>query len=540
MSAIFSYLPRPGMLLAMLLAAAVFVLAAPAMQRSGESLAQQSAGSPSSSNPITVDAQGQRSPCSEIPEAKGGVLLGKIVPCLTKTIERTTQRMTKEMISWLMPTIWAFVTFVVVLFGVKILQGEGQIQTHGMVLLIKITLVMAFLSLIPDTIVPSVYTMMSQGQAIVMETVGPESGNSIKCDIGRYGDANTPLVWAQVDCIMGKLWGFTTGTDTNGNKSPNMLLASSVFGLLAGFFFGGTLGAVLFFACIGVLWSMFMLVMRIAMSFLNAYLLIALYLIIAPLFLPLVLLKVTTTYFDTWTKGIVAGLLLPVMICAYATLAFQIYDRMLFADDALVKNLFNHEWVQQAQQLPKQACNRELANNPAFRADASGRSENQIYNSHFQRNTLNPLLSSANDLCGGVRLPVFDLNATKDAKKFGEARGMFEALFQSMIKLLFLAWLVSEGFKVFVSSMRLVLGSGAAVQTLDATGRVEQQMRSGMAEAGKNFRGAFNGGDGDPKMGVSGAEFLRRLPGAIASPPQQGSDQWGGAFGGFMRGFKGR
>lgn len=547
MSKLTALLPRSGMMLAMFFAAAVFLLTAPMMHRTAESYAQTAGGgatpapqgTPAQGQPTTVDAEGKKSACRTIPEAKGGVLLGVIVPCLAKTIETTTTRITTEFIKWMMPTIWAFITFVVVLFGVKILQGEGQIQTHGLVLLIKITLVMAFLAMIPTVFVPSLYGVMSSSQAVVMATVGPDTG-TLKCDISRYSDGNTPLLWAQMDCIMGKLWGFTTGTDASGNKTPNMLLASSVFGLLAGFFFGGTLGAVLFFACIGVLWSMFLLIIRITMAFLNAYLAVSLYLIIAPLFMPLIFLKVTTTYFDNWMKGIIAGLMMPMLVCAYATVAFQLYDRMLFADDSLVQNLFKNDWVQEAQQLPRQACNRELLNDPRFRADASGRTEDQTYGSHFLRNDVQPMLSGANDLCGATKLPVFNLDATKDSSGFAGAKAKFEKLFRDMVKLLILSWLVNVGFSTMMGSLRLILGSGVIAATLDATSPQEQKMKAAMGGAKSGFIGAFRNQEGDPAMGVSGAQFIQRMGSAVGGTRGEDGQVRGGAFGGFMSGFTNR
>lgn len=532
------FLPRPGLMLAMLVAACVFLFSSAATQSSHYSYAQEDPGAepgdtpqgtPANMNLESTDEQGNRIRCDDIPEAKGGVFLGKIIPCLAKTIEKSSVRMSEKMIEWFTPIIWSFISFVFIMFGLKIVQGEGQIQAHGMLLLIRVTLVMGMLALIPHTFIPMLYGVMEESQEVVMSTLGPDEAN-LTCDISKYKDGNTPLIWAQMDCLIGKLYGFTTGKDPRtGEKRPNMLLASSMVGLLGGFFFGGTFGAAVFLACLGVLFTMFMLVLRVVMAFINAYLIIALYMIIAPLFMPLVFLRATGSYFEKWTAGILAGLIMPIVICAYVTLAMQLYDKMLFADDSLIQKIFKYDWVEQGMELPREACDRELTNNPAFRAEASGVAENEIYKSLW---FFKPgLFSGGNNLCAGAKLPVFNLEATKDKdgkedpnSDYGKAKAKFELLFKDCIKLFVLAWLIDAGFKTVIGAIRPVLGSGALAATLDATSPMEKRMQLAMNTARKGFIDSV--GYNDQGRVASGKDFIARLP---AAP--------GGALQGFMRGF---
>lgn len=501
-------------LFAMLLAGFVFLMETAHTQSMVYAQETEEGGSP---------PKGQRLECANVEAAKGGVLLGYIVPCVAYTIERGTIDFSKEMIAMLRPLFYSFLTFVIVMFGLKVLQGEGEVHKHGMLLLLKIGIVIAFLDMIPGTFVPAVYNIMNESQTIVAGVVGSTSSN-IHCDIERYGDTNTPLVWAQMDCVLGKLYGFTTGADSaSGQERPNMLLASSMVGLLAGFFFGGTFGVMLFFMCIGVLWSLFMIVFRVAFAFLNAYLTASIFLIIAPLFMPLVFLQVTGNYFQKWWNGILAAMLLPVAVTAYAMFALLVYDKLLFADDSLMNEMLDHDFVQQAQGLPRQLCNRELTNDPSFRGEAAGKDDNSVYSGNpFLLNKDNPLLSGANNLCAGLNAPVFDPKNGPGTEQYENNREIFEQLFYDATKLFILAWLINAGYKTMIGAIRPVLGSPPVTAALDATSPLEKRLQTGVQGMREGISNSFAMQGGGS---ASGADFIARAPDALR-----------GAFTGFSNG----
>ena len=505
------------LLLATLLAALVFVLADGWVNASQQAYALTAPttptpeGTPSNFNPETVDANGQRISCSSLPEAQDGVFLGKIVPCILRTIETSAISFSEQFIARMQPLFFAFLTFVIVMFGLKVLQNEGQIQAEAFKLLLKIGFAMTILAAIPTQLIPAAYGIMNEGQSIVMSTLGSDS--SVQCDVAANQGEGTPLIWQQADCILGKLYGFTTGTGPNGEKTPNMLLASSIFGMLGGFFFGGSFGVALFFMCVGVLVSMFMLVARIVLSFVNAYLFIAIYMIIAPLFLPLMFLRVTTEYFDKWTKGIIAAIMMPTLIAAYVVLALSMYEALLFSDNASIKKLFDYPTVAKGMELPKQACDKQLTNDPNFRALATGQGESQLYDSPFLQNLLNPMLSGANNLCGGLKLPVF--NITETDEKFKSEKQAFTQLFFDMFKVLVMGFLLTQGFSTVQSVIRLILGSGAAVATLDAAGTLETRLQTGIDGAKRSFQESLQFKDkkneNDSNENLTGAAFVERM-----------------------------
>jgi hypothetical protein len=131
--------------------------------------------------------------CAQLPEAKAGILLGKIVPCIINTIEKSTEEFSGKVINYFEPLFYSFLTLVIVLFGVKVLQGEREIGPQAFLLILKVALVIGILQIIPTQIVPSVYGIISDGVGMTTDALVGGNG-SFSCDYDKYGDVNTPVV----------------------------------------------------------------------------------------------------------------------------------------------------------------------------------------------------------------------------------------------------------------------------------------------------------------------------------------------------------
>ena len=538
------------LLLPMIMAALVFFFCAPAQEslqlHAAQGVSSTPQGSPANNNLQTTDANGARIKCADIPEAKGGVLLGRIVPCLIRTIGDSTQKFSAQMIQALKPLFYSFLVFVVTMFGVKVLQGGQDLHQQAFVLVLKITLVLMILDQIPKTLIPAAYSIMRESQAIVTTTIGPDN-SSISCDISKYMDEDTPLIWAQMDCVLGKLYGFTTGSatrsDLNGAKSHNMFLAASMIGLAGGFFFSGTLGITIFLACIGVLLSVFLMVMRVALSFVNSYLLVCVLLIIAPLFLPLVFMRITNNYFDKWWQSILGGMLMPVLVTAYTMFALLLYDKMLFAPDALVNQLFNYDLVKQSQNPPQAVCGRPVTGNMNWASStgvANGLLQRML--DPMTRNLTTPELSGANNPCAAFAKNVFDgqaaarnLAATEHEKAgfITNDVDFIKFIFNDCLKLVILAFLITEGTKTVMASVRLLTGTQATAGLINANSpqeialqrRLEAAKQGAMQAMGHedatNAAGQTIVGGGAAKN-YTGADFLGRLGPTMTNAIQRG------------------
>lgn len=525
-------------LLPILMAAMVFYFVTP-LSTPYEVQAQFAIPGVGDPNLKSVDADGNRFNCSELPEAKQGVLLGAIVPCIIHTIEGATQRFSEEMIDRLQPMVAAFMTFVGIMFGVRILQGERQLGSHAMLLLLKMGLVIGFLEMVPYTLVPLTYEILNEGVSITTSVVGDDS-STINCEIDKYGDDNTPLIWKQMDCVLGKLYGFSTGQATlpNGKKPVNMVLASSAIGLLSGFFFGGTIGIAVFFALIGVLYSLLVLVMRIVLAFVNGYLIVCVMLLITPIFLPLTLLKVTSDYFEKWWKAILGGLLMPVIITAYSMFALLMYDRVLFADDSLLKKLFENDIIagqfsatEEGQEHARTLCDFNVTNDADFKSDsenpATEAEMNALLKNPFLQNFAAPLLSGGSDACGMFKVPVFDVTKVGADKITGQKDPAFEngrkamlELFHGSIELFILAFLIGAGLHTVEGVISGFSGSSLAGVALTARSKTEQRVSQAASEIkgriSRNFAARDESGhDLTPTDknagGVTGSDFVKRL-----------------------------
>lgn len=492
----------------------------------------------------TVDENGTRIYCGSLTEARSGVWLGYIVPCVTKTIENTTIRMSKAMIDWLEPTLYAFISLVLTLFGVRVLQGGGQLQAEAMLLLLKVSLVIGLLQIIPTQAVPALYKVMNEAVSVVTDTIGPDI-SSLQCDAAKYRNPETIMLWSHMDCLAGHLFGIAGGTDgPNGEKRPNMLLASSIFGLLAGFLFSGTLGVLLFFSMLGMLWSVFMLIVRTTTAFLNGYLYASMMLLIAPLFMPLILFRGTASYFESWWKGILGGIILPVVISSYAMFALVLYDKMLFATGAdggepsLLYKLMDNDLVKQVHGEDRRVCNILRIGNPQQRADALGLKSgstpeetqaqlSRMYSSPLFNNIANPLLNASDDSCADVVRPTVDL--VKGLNVESNKQGFMD-LFKDSFKLLVLGIILNMGYSSVQSLARRLSGSGAAASTLDIRGGVDAKLNN----IGRNVRSSISGHfvahdeNGRPTGQASrGGEFIQQLatlPTAIGRGLSNGSN----------------
>ncbi|MES2985063.1 MAG: hypothetical protein V4735_07750 [Pseudomonadota bacterium] len=519
-------------ILPILAAAIVFFALAPQAYHASEAFAAVGAdptGSPSTADLKTLDKDGHVVRCADYDKAKGGILLGRIVPCIVNTIQTSTVVFVTQMITLLQPLFYAYLTFVIVMFGVKVLEGDAQVHKQGFLLLLKIALVTTTLNILPTTVVPAVYGIMAETQDILTHAIDT---NSLTCDVATYTGDNTPRVWAIMDCVMGKMWGFTAGTATP--KQPSMLLGASLFGLASGFLFGGAFGVTVFFALVGVLVSVFVLVLRVVLAFLNGYLVICLMLIMLPLFMPLVFMKVTAGYFEGVWKNIVASFIMPTMITAYAMLALTLYDAMLFSDGtngkpkSLISELFSYSKIDEAMQDPRAIGDCPITGDPTGLRNSLAAQDgagNQIMKPTLQ-NFVNPSLAAAENPCRMAKVPVFKINKVKSAD-FANAKEAYTILFQQLVTLLLLGFLINEGLRTIMSLVSRLSGGGSTVAALmgPQSGGFEQKLQVGASEMQREARKATYSASTKDKAGneipgheTYGAEFLKRVVGNRENP----------------------
>ena len=475
-------------------------------------------GTEDDGDPTTRDADGNFVPCSSIPNADG-VYLGKVVPCMLYTIQESTITFAEMMVNWLEPLYYTFLTLVVIFFGLRMLQNEPEIYKHGFLLLVKIAIisladlgnVRSFTGVAGDgEIIPSAYAVMRDSQEIITSKIDLKA---INCDVTNYEAANTPKLWATFDCIAGKVFGFTKG-DFNSGK---MVLVTSLFGLLAGFFFGGPWGVVIFFGMVGVIVSIFMMLLRTTLAFINSYLVLCILLILAPLFLPLALMRATGSYYENYVKNILACFLTPILFTAFAIFALKLYDKALFADDSLLNKLFQYEEIQNALEPSKKACDWQVTVDPDNTRLGGGAKEADIAKmlmNPFLQNLVMPTLSGANDPCSLAKLPVFNLDKVKDPE-YKKGKETFEGLFKDLMIILIIAYLVNQALQALPNVIMHLTGRATTRAILQTSGNdFENRFQAATSAARNSANAAFRELDGTT---LSGKESVTRMGAASRS-----------------------
>lgn len=477
--------------------------------------------SPSTATMQTQTTGGSKVTCDTLPEAQGGVLIGKIVPCLVYTIQQSTVQFTADMVSWLEPIMYTFLLLVVVFFGLRVLQNEPQIYKQGFLLLVKIAIVGTILADLGNTeaydgsgsqgqLIPAVYGVMSDMQAVV---AGAITTTNLHCDVSKFQGPQTPAVWAMMDCVMGKLYGFTvSGT---GGK-PSMLLMTSVAGLLTGFLFGGAWGVTVFFAMVGVLLTMFRLIIQTVVGFLTGYLIVCILLILAPLFLPLAFLRGTAPYYESYTRSMVAAFLTPVIITAYTMFALIVYDQILFAPNSIVQTLFTYDSIKNAVLPPKKGCDLQIVNDPtatrSTTAAPTDTDKDSILGLLNMKNYAFPTLGGGNDLCNVVKFPNFELDKVT-GMVVGKDKEEMTQIFMQLVELFIVAYLISLGETQLPDIVSQLVGKRSAIQGTQAIMGNSKKFSDGYQSAVRAATKRFQKDPNDPDAGYkSGGQYVKDLP----------------------------
>jgi hypothetical protein len=442
--------------------------------------------------------------CSDYNVNKGA-LLAVIVPCIKETVQIAGARVAGDMAYFMQPVMWAFITLAMVFFGIKIVTGEGEVEKKGILFIFKIGLIVYFAS--EDQLVDMfrwVFDIMQQGQDILAGAIMPNgtAPGNILISPDSCVPENQYSLWVHFDCMLGKIMGFTFGT----GSQPSMVLITSMLGMLGGFFFGGTFGFALFFAMIGFIVGLFAFVFRSALVFVTGYLTVAIYIIIAPIFIPLALLQITFPYFERWLKAIIAGAFVPIIVSAYAIIALNIFDAMLFRDDSLVKQIFNYQVIKDAQRECKEVTLGEALNDSAGMATKMGLSNTELAGASSNQTRTIPAFGMDGRKTCMPHLEVMRsrLGGDPNANPTGDyGKETFQNMMIELMQLFVLAMVVNAGWSSVMGFLNVLGGSSAVAAAASQPSKQEQQI-SQMAQSAR--------GVAEQRMGgASGAEFIENL-----------------------------
>lgn len=260
--------------------------------------------------PVPPAPQGQATPPAPIGGVaavcpNSGIFTERIVKCVQAALETTVQTYLLSFSDYIRPAILAAITLSITLFGVQLLMGASQITMRTFSLLFKIAIVF-WLTDNFGGLTPAVYNTMEDLQTIVTSSL---VANDPQCP----APANeTVVVWSRLDCLTGKLFGF----------GPEVSKKAGVLGIVGASLFSGAMGVQLFATAFGAYILILLMVFRAVYTFLLAYSAVAFLILISPLMIPMMVFKVTQSYFSRWLSQLMAAMLEPIILFAFLSFFF--------------------------------------------------------------------------------------------------------------------------------------------------------------------------------------------------------------------------
>lgn len=269
--------------------------------------------------------------------------------------------------------ITGFFTLAVIVYG--ILAAFGMLEKPGrdvMLLMVKLSVVMG-LVVQTDWMYDTAATAMdSAGAAVVQFT--PDSGEMVdgfgadrltciqnmkeaankRMEGVRREGPNYAAAWLGIDCIIDTVIGIKVAPEQYGQPSldgstvtkglkeltTNRKLDDKNPGMARGliyFFFSSMQSSVMgiMLAVMGFIfiYSLVWMVLKAMFVYLAGYIGLAFMMIFAPIFIPLVLFRVTSEYFKKWLKLTIAFVMQPIIILAFVTFSVSVIDYAMFSGD---------------------------------------------------------------------------------------------------------------------------------------------------------------------------------------------------------------
>jgi len=224
------------------------------------------------------------------------------------------------------PVMTAVIILAIVIFGIKMATGATRHPLSEMVFLgIKVVFVAHFASM-PDEYIDAIFVITEELMNIVTENL-TEGGVAFSC-----ANPNLPAppsgeyeVWYEIDCILLSFLGFS-GAGT---------IFSALFGLFSSIAFSGYLGIYIATTGISAFIGFLFAILRVTYIYVSSLLGIAFLLLLSPMFIPMILFKDTTQYFDKWLKLLSAFILQPVIQVAFVVFMVHVFNVVLFTSPTI-------------------------------------------------------------------------------------------------------------------------------------------------------------------------------------------------------------
>lgn len=223
----------------------------------------------------------------------------------------------------------------VTIFGVMLATGAIEKSSRdSFVLLFKLGCVLFFIK--PDT-VNQLFNMGMDSMDGLTDMVFQygKGGNS-----GRCFDNDT--LWDRLDCTLDVLIGTVKDTGSGGAALQGVSRGSMHF--FASSIASTSVGAIIGMLGFYVTYTILMATIKSIHTYLAAIIALAFILMFAPMFVPMIMFKVTRTYFDKWMRIATSFILQPVILFGFLSLMLIAMETMMLTGEgSLMKTIMGPE-----------------------------------------------------------------------------------------------------------------------------------------------------------------------------------------------------
>ncbi len=408
-----------------------------------------------------------------------GKLLAVIIPCIEDVLIENTDYMVDQFDELVRPATYAFLTLVLVIFGVKMLSSEGDPKKDGITLLFKIAGVLFFIEAFGG-FTPAAFGMVRNGIEISSNSLTTALGGT-ECNAEDYGGV---APWSTLDCILGELFGF----------GVNVVVGSSLFGLMGSALFSGSMGVTLFMAGILALVFIVKLVLRAAYTYLMAMVVLAFLIIISPLFIPLIFMSATFQYFENWLKSFIATLVQPMLLMGYVTLSFLILDKMMYDPEFGLASQLPKEEIERLWKGKDTPGKMSIMNNPGAFYKKLLSTDPSWLKKAYADNPVNPAFTGTAAVDWWSDMYSFDFR--------DEGISKTKKVFFAMAALALMAYLLDAMLQSIASVAQQMLQSGMALtRAVEKGSKLEEKIDSAVSATSQNWSAAAGNSGGAAGVG---------------------------------------
>lgn len=273
----------------------------------------------------------------------GVYLTEYVVKCVKTVIQEAFERFIEEFYPYVEASITAALTLAVTIFGALMLAGMiEKASRDSFVFLFKFACVLFFV--LPAT-AREIYQMGIDGMDGLTDlvfTFGKGAGNSPRC-------IDNATVWDRVDCMLDMLVGIKKNANGGGGGAAQVegisrgIMHFNFSSMFAKGGLGFMIGAIMMY----VTFTIVVATLKSIQTYLAGVLGLAFMLIFEPMFVPMIMFKVSREYFNKWHRIATSMVLQPVILFGFLSFMMIAMEKMMCSGNgSFLKTTFGAQGCQ--------------------------------------------------------------------------------------------------------------------------------------------------------------------------------------------------